>query len=165
MIEHYFSRTSVLTRLRHGLLGPYLDELATTLQQQGYVRDSIRHYLRACDQFGQWLTHQGYAAQEVNEALAERYLSGLPRRPAGRQPPNLAIVVFTNLGSEADLICKPQLRPVTTPKYCEAVSRNPINKAFTYDDLLRCYTVDLDPQFRKGNFDAVCQPQAAEGLP
>ena len=46
MIEHYFSRTSVLTRLRHGLLGPYLDELATTLQQQGYTRDSIRHYLR-----------------------------------------------------------------------------------------------------------------------
>jgi site-specific recombinase XerD len=86
MIEHYFSRTSVLTRLRHGLLGPYLDELATTLQQQGYARDSIRHYLRACDQFGQWLTHQGYAAQEVNEALVERYLSGLPRRPAGRQP-------------------------------------------------------------------------------
>jgi len=30
---------------------------------------------------------------------------------------NLAIVVFTNLGSEAGLICKPQLRPVTTPKY------------------------------------------------
>ena len=86
MIEHYFSRTSVLTRLRYGLLGPYLDELVTTLQQQGYARDSIRHYLRACDQFGQWLTHQGYAAQEVNEALVERYLSGLPRRPAGRQP-------------------------------------------------------------------------------
>ena len=47
MIEHYFSRTSVLTRLRHGLWGPYLDELATVLHQQGYARDSIRHYLRA----------------------------------------------------------------------------------------------------------------------
>jgi hypothetical protein len=70
--------------------------------------------------------------------------------------PNLAIVVFTNLGSEACLICKPQLRPVTTPKYCEAVSRNPINKAFTYNNLPRFHTVDLSPQFRKGNFDAVC---------
>ena len=52
MIEHCFSRTSVLTRLRQGLLGPYLDELATGLRQAGYARDSIRHYLRACDQFG-----------------------------------------------------------------------------------------------------------------
>ena len=86
MIEHYFSRTSVLTRLRHGLLGPYLDELATALHQQGYARDSIRHYLRACDQFGRWLTQQGYTTQVLDEALVERYLRGLPRRPMGRQP-------------------------------------------------------------------------------
>jgi hypothetical protein len=59
MIEHYFSRTSVITRLRHGLLGPSLDDLATARHQQGYAWDSIRHYLRACDQFGRWLAHQG----------------------------------------------------------------------------------------------------------
>ena len=68
---------------------------------------------------------------------------------------NLAIIVFTNLGSEADLICKPQLRPATTPKCCEAVSPKPINKAFTYNGLPRFHTVDLSPQFRKGNFDVV----------
>ena len=65
-------------------------------------------------------------------------------------------IVFTNLGSEAGLICKQLLRPVTTPQYCEAVSPNPINKAFTYNGLHRFHTVDLSPQFRKGNFDAVC---------
>src|SRR6266487_4193007 len=69
---------------------------------------------------------------------------------------NLAIIVFTNLGSETGLICKPQLRPVTTPKCCEAVSRNPINKEFTYNGLPQSHTVDLSPQFRKGNFDVVC---------
>jgi hypothetical protein len=36
MIEHCFSRTSVITRLRRGPLGPYLDDLATALHQQGY---------------------------------------------------------------------------------------------------------------------------------
>jgi hypothetical protein len=41
---------------------------------------------------------------------------------------NLAIVVFTNLGSEAGLICKPQLHPITKPRCGEAMSRNPINK-------------------------------------
>lgn len=86
MIEQYFSRTSVITRLRHGLLGPYLDDLATALHQQGYAWDSIRHYLRACDQFGRWLVQQGSTAQEVDEALVARYLSGLPRRLSGQQP-------------------------------------------------------------------------------
>ena len=69
--------------------------------------------------------------------------------------PNLAIVVFTNLGSEAGLICKSQLGPVTKPRCCEAVSRNPINKAFTYNSFPRFETVDLAPPIRKGNFDAV----------
>jgi hypothetical protein len=75
------------------------------------------------------------------------------REPTGT---NLVIIVFTNLGSEAGLICKPQLRPVTTTQCCEAVSPNPINTAFTYNGLPRFHTVDLSPQFRKGNFDAVC---------
>ena len=81
-------------------------------------------------------------------------LSMSTRDPSVR--PNLAIIVFTNLGSEAGLICKQPLRPVTTPQCCEALSPNPINKAFTYNGLHRFHTVDLSPQFRKENFDAVC---------
>ena len=50
---------------------------------------------------------------------------------------NLAIVVFTNLGSEAGLICKSQLRTVTKPRCGEVVSRNPINKAFIYNGFPR----------------------------
>jgi hypothetical protein len=61
MIERYFSRTFTITRLRYGPLGPELDTLATTLQQQGYTWESIRGYLRGCAQFGQWLSQQGYA--------------------------------------------------------------------------------------------------------
>ena len=33
MIEHGYTRTSVITRLRRGPLGPHLDALATTLHQ------------------------------------------------------------------------------------------------------------------------------------
>lgn len=50
MIERYFSRPSTITRLRYGPLGPELDTLATTLQQQGYTWESIRGYLRGCAQ-------------------------------------------------------------------------------------------------------------------
>ena len=58
MIEHYFSRMSVVARCRLGPLAPYLDDFATTLQQQGYKPDHIRVFLRACGQFSQWLSQQ-----------------------------------------------------------------------------------------------------------
>ena len=59
MIEHGFTRTSVITRLRRGPLGAHLDTLAATLHQHGYAPDSIRRTLRAGDQFGRWLAHHG----------------------------------------------------------------------------------------------------------
>jgi integrase/recombinase XerD len=86
MLEHFFVQPSVLARLQHGPLGSSLAPLATTLHQHGYARDTIRGYLRACEQFGQWLCHQGYTAAEVDEPLMERYRRGLPRSRAGKQP-------------------------------------------------------------------------------
>jgi hypothetical protein len=69
MIEHGFTRTSVITRLRHGPLGAHLDVLATTLHQQGYAPDSIRRTLRASEQFGQWLAQHSHAIAAVDDAL------------------------------------------------------------------------------------------------
>jgi integrase/recombinase XerD len=86
MIETYFSRTSTITRLRGGPLGADLDDLATALQQQGYAWDSIRGYLRGCDQFARWLPQQGCAVADVNPTLIKRYISGLQRPPSGRLP-------------------------------------------------------------------------------
>jgi hypothetical protein len=86
MIEHCFTRTSVRTRLRCRPLGADLETLATPLHQPGYAPDSIRRTLRAGEQFGQWLSQQGAAITEVNEALLARYLRTLPPPPVGRWP-------------------------------------------------------------------------------
>jgi len=86
MIEAYFFRTPTLNRLRGGPLGSDRDDLANTLQQQGYAWDSIRHYLRGCDQFARWLSRHGYAVADVNPTLVKRYISGLQRPPSGRLP-------------------------------------------------------------------------------
>ena len=86
MIEAYFFRTPTLNRLRGGPLGSDLDDLATSLRQQGYAWDSIRGYLRGCDQFARWLLQQGYAVADVNQTLIKRYISGLQRPPSGRLP-------------------------------------------------------------------------------
>ena len=86
MIEQCFTRTSVMTRLRLGPLGSHLDALAATLCQHGYAPDSIRRTLRACAQFGQWLSQQGAALADVDDALLERYIHTLPPPPVGRWP-------------------------------------------------------------------------------
>ena len=86
MIEHGFTRTSVITRLRRGPLGAHLDTLAATLHQHGYAPDSIRRTLRAGDQFGRWLAQHGYAIAEVDEALVARYIRTLPPPRVGRWP-------------------------------------------------------------------------------
>jgi len=86
MIEHGFTRTSVITRLRCGPLGAHLDTLAATLHQHGYAPDSIRRTLRASDQFGWWLTQHGYAIAEVDEALVARYIRTLPPPRVGQWP-------------------------------------------------------------------------------
>ena len=86
MIEYGFTRTSVITRLRRGPLGPHLDALATILHQHGYAPDSIRRTLRAGEQFGQWLAQHGHAIADVDEALVARYLQTLPRPLVGQWP-------------------------------------------------------------------------------
>jgi len=86
MIEHYFSRMSVVARCRLGPLAPYLDDFATTLQQQGYKPDYIRVFLRACGQFSQWLSQQEKIVTDVDETVIERYTSSLPQPPSGRRP-------------------------------------------------------------------------------
>jgi integrase/recombinase XerD len=86
MLEDFFVRPPMLARLRCGLLGTSLDDLATLLNQGGYRRDTIRGYLRACDQFGRWCSRQGYTVAEVDAALVQRYISGLHRSRGERQP-------------------------------------------------------------------------------
>lgn len=86
MIESYFSRTSTIDRLRSGPLGADLDDLAHALQQQGYAWDSIRHYLRGCDQFARWLSKHGYPLANVNQTLVKHYISSLQRPPSGTLP-------------------------------------------------------------------------------
>jgi integrase/recombinase XerD len=86
MLEHTFVRTSVITRLRGGPLGPYLDDLATALHHEGYAQSSIQRYLRAAEQFTQWLQGQGYAISEMDEDLVQRYVSGLTRYRCGKLP-------------------------------------------------------------------------------
>ncbi len=80
MIKTIFVRTSVIARLESGPVGPYLTPLITTLQAQRYAPDTIRQYLNGADGFGRWLSHQGLALSETDEATVNRYVVSLGRQ-------------------------------------------------------------------------------------
>ena len=85
-LDHFFVRTHVAARLRRGLLGAYLDALATILHQQGYAPSSIRSYLRTGETFGRWLHGHGYAVSALDAAVFQRYVAGLQRYRSGHLP-------------------------------------------------------------------------------
>jgi hypothetical protein len=86
MLEHLFIRTHVVTRLRHGPLGPYLADFATFLHQQGYAPSSIQSYVRTGETFGQWLQEHGYALSKLDDTIVQRYVGGLQRYRSGHLP-------------------------------------------------------------------------------
>jgi site-specific recombinase XerD len=86
MIEHFFVHTPVVARLKGGPLGPYLDDLATSLHQQGYAPSSIQRCLRTGDLFGRWLQGQGYDVTQIDEVAIQHYVSGLERYRSGHLP-------------------------------------------------------------------------------
>lgn len=56
MLNQYFTRRCVLSRLRAGLFGPHLERLADSLQQQGYSRACAPQHLK----FGAWMSRQSW---------------------------------------------------------------------------------------------------------
>lgn len=85
MIDSIFVRACVLARLHQNPLQPHLEELATTLYEQGYARRSIQDCVLAGDKFGWWLQQQGCVGTEIDETLLERYITGLKRYRSGKR--------------------------------------------------------------------------------
>ena len=83
MIDAIFVRAQVIARLQQNPLGPYLEQFATVLHEQGYAPSSIQDSLRAGDKFGRWLQQQGHNTARVDEALLENYVNRLAWIPIG----------------------------------------------------------------------------------
>jgi hypothetical protein len=86
MLERTFARTGVIVRLRRSPLGPYLDHLATSLHHEGYAPNSIQRFLWAAEQFAHWVHGQGFTVCEMDAALVQRYIAGLPKYRSGNLP-------------------------------------------------------------------------------
>jgi integrase len=91
MLEALGVLSHIRTRIQSGPLGPYIDGFVTVLQREGYTPGVTRRYVRAADVFGRWLSSQGIAVREIDEAVVTRFVAPLrrtrsPFRPRGVPP-------------------------------------------------------------------------------
>jgi hypothetical protein len=86
MRERTFVRTGVIARLRRSPLGPDLDHLVTSLHHEGYAPSRIQRFLCAAEPFAPWVHGQGSTVCEMDAALVQRSIAGLPTYRSGNLP-------------------------------------------------------------------------------
>lgn len=151
MLDHYFSRRCVLSRLRAGLFGPYLEPLVDSLDQQGYSRSSICTCLYASDKFGRWMSRQGHGAGDVTPVLVQRYVDELKRtrgtaRPKGGRSLNHLVNVLRQEGLVRELPKQQETEVeqwmVRYDTHLERVVGAAANTRDRYETIVRRFLVD-----------------------
>lgn len=80
MLDSLFEDPKAVDRLRHGVLGPYLDSFAAVVTDLGYKRTTLRLQLWLLRDLGRWLKRRGVPVSELDEAVLERFLAWCRRR-------------------------------------------------------------------------------------
>jgi len=88
-MERFVHRPRLLSRIRTGPLGQYLDSFVDELSEQGYSRDVIGTKIRLIAGFATWLTSKRLTAEDVTEALIEKYLRQRTQSPKYVDRPTL----------------------------------------------------------------------------
>ena len=80
MLDQVLRCPFAINRWRSGLLGPYLDDLTTTLSDLGYATKSIKGWLEVLGDLQVWLTSKSLGVAEIEESLLERFLEDRKKR-------------------------------------------------------------------------------------
>jgi site-specific recombinase XerD len=78
MLERYFTAPKTLKRLRSGPSGPYIDDFAAALEQDGYSEFSAIRYLRVAAHLGYFLEQQGKSLADIDSATPQAFFRHLP---------------------------------------------------------------------------------------
>jgi hypothetical protein len=150
MLSQYFTRRCVLSWLRAGLFGPYLEQLADSLHQQGYSRTEICTCLYASDKFGRWMSRQGHGIDDVTPALVQNYFDELKRtRDTQRPKAGRSLNHLVKLLCRQGLLREPSEQPATEAErwlvlydtYLERVVGSALNTHDRHETIVRRFLV------------------------
>lgn len=105
------ARPTVLRRVHDGPLGPYIDEYAARLVEQGLSRGTGKRTLLLIADLSRWLERKGLGINELNEATLQQYRRFRARtRPLGFGDPT-ALRRFLGSMRELDICVTPPSSP------------------------------------------------------
>jgi site-specific recombinase XerD len=78
MLDRYFTVRKTLKRLRSGPSGPYIDDFAAALEQDGYSEFSAVRYLRVAAHLGYFLEQQCKSLADIDSATPHGFFRHLP---------------------------------------------------------------------------------------
>jgi site-specific recombinase XerD len=74
MVERFFARRRTAQRMRSGPLGPYVDDFAQRLAEQGYKRDGVSRKIRLAADLSRWLARRRMGPNDLDERRVELFL-------------------------------------------------------------------------------------------
>jgi len=101
----YFSSPKTLRCVHQGPLGPYVDDFASWLLEQGYSRSSGRGTVRAVGNWSRWLCGRQVAIRDVDAKRLDRYLAYRARAGASNRDDRLALHKMLNWLQTTGVVC------------------------------------------------------------
>jgi site-specific recombinase XerD len=116
LVEILFKRSCTIDRLRQGPLAGHIGLLADRFAADGFSRVHSRIQIRLVGHFNRWLDQKGLSAQEIDEALIERYWRYFQRRKRVRWFDVGALVRLLDLLREEGISPRRTIEVVPTPR-------------------------------------------------
>jgi integrase/recombinase XerD len=117
-MERFFKNPHTLLSKRESPLGPYIDEFAQQLCEQGYSRQYARRRLQLVAELSQWLRQQDLVVSDLASMHLESYLEFRARSRRTRPGDAASLKVFLELLQQKNLVVAP----------VELVENTPIDK-------------------------------------
>jgi len=117
-MERFFKNPHTLLSKRESPLGPYIDEFAQQLCEQGYSRQYARRRLQLVAELSQWLRQQDLVVSDLTSMYLEKYIEFRARSRRTRPGDAASLKAFLELLQQKNLVVTP----------VEFVEKTPIDK-------------------------------------
>ena len=78
-MERFFRNSHTIWQKRQGPLGPYIDDFAQLLSEQGYTQQCARRRLRLIAEFSHWLCSRHLTVRDITATKVEQFLRARAR--------------------------------------------------------------------------------------
>jgi hypothetical protein len=83
MLTHYIRSSRTLEDIRASGVGPYLDDLTSTMAGDGFAASTVAAHVRTVAQLGRWAQRRGIALARWDDCILEGFRRHLVRRRFG----------------------------------------------------------------------------------